>query len=234
MRLKITGLCASYGRAQILDDVSLAADTGEVVALIGRNGAGKSTTFKSIVGLVAEQSGKRLLDGVDIGSLPAHRIARMGLAYVPEDRRIFVELTVEENLSVGRQKPRPGVPHWDTDRLYQLFPNLAEIRRRPAGRMSGGEQQMLTIARALMGNPSVILLDEPSEGLSPKIVEAVGNAILEMKRQGLCVVVSEQNLHFAKMISDRAYVIETGRIRFSGTMAELAGNEAIRNAYLAI
>jgi branched-chain amino acid transport system ATP-binding protein len=222
MRLRIAGLSASYGRAQILDDVSLAADTGEVVALIGRNGAGKSTTFKSIVGLVTEQSGKRLLDGIDIGSLPAHRIARMGLAYVPEDRRIFVELTVEENLSVGRQKPRLGVPHWDADRLYQLFPNLAEIRRRPAGRMSGGEQQMLTIARALMGNPSVILLDEPSEGLSPKIVEAVGNAILEMKREGLCIVVSEQNLHFAKMISDRAYIIETGRIRFSGTMAELA------------
>ena len=234
MRLQIMGLCASYGRAQILNDVSLAANAGEVVALIGRNGAGKSTTFKSIAGLVSEQSGKRLLDGVDIGPLPAHRIARMGLAYVPEDRRIFVELTVEENLSVGRQKAREGVPHWDADRLYQLFPNLAEIRRRPAGRMSGGEQQMLTIARALMGNPSVILLDEPSEGLSPKIVEAVGNAILEMKRQGLSVVVSEQNLHFAKMISDRAYVIETGRIRFSGTMAELAGNEAIRNAYLAI
>ncbi len=234
MRLQIMGLSASYGRAQILDHVSLAADAGEVVALIGRNGAGKSTTFKSIAGLVSEQSGKRLLDGIDIGSLPAHRIARMGLAYVPEDRRIFVELTVEENLSVGRQKPRAGVPHWDADRLYQLFPNLAEIRRRPAGRMSGGEQQMLTIARALMGNPSVILLDEPSEGLSPKIVEAVGNAILEMKRQGLCIVVSEQNLHFAKMISDRAYVIETGQIRFSGTMADLAGNEAIRNAYLAI
>jgi branched-chain amino acid transport system ATP-binding protein len=234
MRLQIMGISASYGRAQILDGISLAADRGEVVALIGRNGAGKSTTFKSIAGLIAEQSGKRLLDGVDIGSLPAHRIARMGLAYVPEDRRIFVELTVEENLSVGRQKPREGVPHWDADRLYQLFPNLAEIRRRPAGRMSGGEQQMLTIARALMGNPSVILLDEPSEGLSPKIVEAVGNAILEMKRQGLCVVVSEQNLHFAKMISDRAYVIETGQIRFSGTMADLAENEAIRNAYLAI
>ena len=160
--------------------------------------------------------------------------ARAGLGYVPEDRRIFTDLTVEENLAVGRQPPRPGAPTWTPERLYALFPNLAEMRRRPGGRRSGGEQQMLTIARTLMGNPSLVLLDEPSEGLAPKIVEQMADAILAMKREGLSVLLSEQNLHFARLISDRAYIIETGRIRFGGTMAELEAQPEIRDAYLAV
>jgi branched-chain amino acid transport system ATP-binding protein len=153
---------------------------------------------------------------------------------VPEERRIFTDLTVEENLEVGRQPPRPNAPQWTRERLFELFPNLAEMRNRPGGRMSGGEQQMLTIARTLMGNPSLVLLDEPSEGLSPKIVEQMVEAILAMKKAGVSLLVSEQNLHFARLISDRAYIIERGRICFSGTMAELDARPDIRDAHLAL
>lgn len=234
MKLEAHNLNAFYGRAQILFDVALKADTGEVVALIGRNGAGKSTTFKALVGLVASRHGQIVFDHADISALPVHQVVRLGLGYVPEDRRIFTDLTVEENLIVGAQPARAGVPTWTRDRLYHLFPNLAEMRKRPAGRMSGGEQQMLTIARSLMGNPSLIMLDEPSEGLAPKIVEDMAVAILAMKAEGLAVLISEQNLHFAKMISDRAYIIEKGRICFDGTMAELSANDEVRNAYLAV
>ncbi|HXP97969.1 MAG TPA: ABC transporter ATP-binding protein [Telmatospirillum sp.] len=240
MRLVVDNLNAFYGRAQVLFDVTLEAGSHEVLALIGRNGAGKSTTFKSIVGLVASRRGRIdfnhniNFDPIDISCLPVHRIVEMGLGYVPEDRRIFTDLTVEENLDVGTQLPRDGVPHWTKERLYELFPNLAEMRKRPAGRMSGGEQQMLTIARSLMGNPSLIMLDEPSEGLAPKIVEDMAYAILAMKKEGLAVMISEQNLHFAKMISNRAYIIEKGRICYEGSMADLAANDEIRNKYLAV
>jgi branched-chain amino acid transport system ATP-binding protein len=234
MTLQVEGLKAFYGRAQVLFDVTLKADPREVVALIGRNGAGKSTTFKSIVGLVAARGGRLRFDGIDISRLPVHRIVRLGIGYVPEDRRIFTDLTVEENLDVGARAPRQGAPQWDKDRLYGLFPNLAELRKRQAGRISGGEQQMLTIARSLMGNPSLILLDEPSEGLAPKIVEDMAHAVLAMKEQGLTVLLSEQNLHFARMISNRAYIIEKGRICYQGTMAELAANGETRNRYLAV
>ncbi len=234
MKLEAHNLNAFYGRAQILFDVGLKADTGEVVALIGRNGAGKSTTFKSLVGLVTARTGQLVFNGTDISGLPVHDIVRLGLGYVPEDRRIFTDLTVEENLDVGTQPARAGAPSWTKERLFELFPNLAGMRNRGAGRMSGGEQQMLTIARSLMGNPSLIMLDEPSEGLAPKIVEDMANAILTMKDQGLAVLISEQNLHFAKMISDRAYIIEKGRICFDGTMAELSNNDEVRNTYLAV
>lgn len=232
--LEVRDLNAHYGRAHILFDVGLRAERGEVVALMGRNGAGKSTTFKSIIGLVPKREGKIVFDGIDIARMRPHEVVRRGLGYVPEDRRIFTDLTVEENLDVGRQPPRAGAPVWDKERLFELFPNLAELRRRPAGRISGGEQQMLTIARTLMGNPSLILLDEPSEGLAPKIVEQMAQAIIEMKRKGLAVVISEQNQHFARRISDRAYVMEKGRIRFHGSMRELIANEHVRNAYLAV
>jgi branched-chain amino acid transport system ATP-binding protein len=240
MRLVVESLNAYYGRAQVLFDVSLHANSHEVLALIGRNGAGKSTTFKSIVGLVGARKGRIHFthninfDPVDISRLPVHKIVELGLGYVPEDRRIFTDLTVEENLDVGTQSPRDGVPQWSKERLFALFPNLAEMRKRPAGRMSGGEQQMLTIARSLMGNPSLIMLDEPSEGLAPKVVEDMANAILAMKKEGLAVLISEQNLHFAKMISNRAYIIEKGRICFQGSMADLAANEEIRKKYLAV
>jgi len=234
MMLDVDKLNSSYGPAQILFDVRLTVGAGEVVALLGRNGAGKSTTFKSLIGLLPTRNGTIRFMGEDISRLDTHQIARRGLGYVPEDRRVFSDLTVEENLLVGRQPARGGRPAWTPERLYEIFPNLGEMRTRPGGRMSGGEQQMLTISRTLMGNPALVLLDEPSEGLAPKIVEDMAKAILIMKQQGISIVISEQNLHFARLISDRAYIIEKGRTRFSGTIAELDANEDIRNAYLAV
>ena len=232
--LSVEGMNTFYGRAHILADVALRVGSGEVVVLLGRNGAGKSTTMKSIMGLVRPASGRVVFAGAEITGRAPHEIARVGLGYVPEDRRVFTDLTVMENLSVGRQKPRPGAPQWTPERLFALFPNLAEMRDRPAGRMSGGEQQMLTIARTLMGNPRAILLDEPSEGLAPVIVEHMAQTIRELKREGLTVVLSEQNLHFATFVSDRAYIIEKGRIRFHGTIAELMHEDAVRAQYLSV
>jgi branched-chain amino acid transport system ATP-binding protein len=234
MKLTVQDLNSHYGPAHILFDIGFEVGEGEVVALLGRNGAGKSTTFRSIVGLVAQRSGHIMFEGKDVSASPTHEIVRDGLGYVPEERRIFTDLTVEENLEVGRQPKRPNAPHWTREKLFALFPNLGEMKNRPGGRMSGGEQQMLTIARTLMGNPSLVLLDEPSEGLSPKIVEQMVGAILTMKRQGLSIVVSEQNFHFAKLICDRAYIVERGRICFSGTMAELDARPDIRDAHLAL
>ena len=232
--LEARDLDAWYGRARILFGVSLNVRRGEVVALLGRNGAGKTTTMRTLMGLVAERRGTVMFDGRDVSALETHDIVRAGLGYVPEDRRIFTELTVAENLEVGRRPPRAGLTAWTQDNLFKLFPNLAEMRERTGGRMSGGEQQMLTIARTLMGQPLLVLLDEPSEGLAPKIVEDMAHAILAMKKAGLSVVVCEQNLHFAKAISDRAYIIEGGRIRYEGAIAELEANPEIRDAYLAV
>jgi len=234
MKLSVEALNSYYGPAHILFDVALDVGGGEVVALLGRNGAGKSTTFRSIVGLVAQRSGRILFEGRDVSDQPTHAIASRGLGYVPEERRIFTDLTVDENLEVGRQPARPNAPHWTREKLFSLFPNLAEMRGRTGGRMSGGEQQMLTIARTLMGNPSLVLLDEPSEGLAPRIVEQMVEAILTMKREGLSIMVSEQNLHFTRLICDRAYIIERGRICFSGTMSDLDARPDIRDAHLAL
>ncbi len=234
MKLRVSDLNSHYGPAHILFDIGLEVGEGEVVALLGRNGAGKSTTFRSIVGLVAQRTGQIAFEDKDISHAPTHEIVRAGLGYVPEERRIFTELSVEENLEVGRQPKRAGAPHWTREKLFTLFPNLGEMKNRAGGRMSGGEQQMLTIARTLMGNPSLVLLDEPSEGLSPKIVEQMVEAILTMKKEGVSMVVSEQNLHFARLISDRAYIIERGRICFSGTMAELDARPDVRDAHLSI
>ena len=232
--LSVDGLHSYYGRAHILQDVSLSAAAGEVVVLLGRNGAGKTTTLKCLMGLVRPAQGSISFSGTDITGAPPYVVARAGLGYVPEDRRIFTDLTVSENLEVGRQPARPGISEWTPDRLFTLFPNLAEMRHRPGGQMSGGEQQMLTIARSLMGNPSAILLDEPSEGLAPVIVEQMVKTILDLKAVGLTVVLSEQNLHFATLVSDRAYIIEKGRIRYTGSMSELADDAEIRNAYLTV
>jgi branched-chain amino acid transport system ATP-binding protein len=234
MKLSVEGLNSYYGPAHILFDIALEVGEGEVVALLGRNGAGKSTTFRSIIGLVEQRSGRILFEGKDVSDQPTHAIVSRGLGYVPEERRIFTDLTVEENLEVGRRPVRANAPHWTPDKLFTLFPNLGEMRGRQGGRMSGGEQQMLTIARTLMGNPSLVLLDEPSEGLSPKIVEQMVDAILTMKQQGVSMIVSEQNLHFAKLICDRVYIIERGRICFSGTMGELETRPDIRDAHLAL
>lgn len=232
--LAVKDLHACYGRAHILQGVSLEARAGEVVALLGRNGAGKSTTLKTIMGLVPVTEGEVSFAGARIERLATHRIARLGLGYVPEERRIFTELTVMENLEVGRQDVRQGAPTWTPDRLFALFPNLGRMRERPGGRMSGGEQQMLTIARTLMGNPRCVLLDEPSEGLAPVIVEQMAHSIRALKAEGLSVLLSEQNLHFSQAVADRAYIIEKGQIRFGGTMAELASNASLREQYLSV
>ena len=232
--LTVEALNAHYGRAHVLADVSLTVAPGEVVALLGRNGAGKSTTLKAIMGLVPPTGGRVRLDGRDLTGRAPFEIARAGIGWVPEDRRIFTELSVMENLEVGRRAPRAGVPAWTPERLFALFPNLAEMRNRPGGRMSGGEQQMLTIARTLMGNPSLVLLDEPSEGLAPVIVEQMARAILSLKQEGLTVLLCEQNLHFATLVSDRAAIIEKGAVRYEGTMAALQADEAVRAQYLSV
>jgi len=232
--LSVKDLHAYYGRAHILQGVSLEARAGEVVALLGRNGAGKSTTMKAIIGLVPPAAGEVSFKGARIERLPPYRIARLGLGYVPEERRIFTDLSVTENLEVGRQAARDGAPPWTAERLFALFPNLAEMRDRAGGRMSGGEQQMLTIARTLMGNPRLVLLDEPSEGLAPVIVQQLARTIGEIKAQGISVLLCEQNLHFAAHVADRAYIIEKGAIRFQGAMQALMKDEAVRTAYLTV
>ena len=234
MKLVVRGLNSWYGRAHILFDVHLEVAAGEVVALLGRNGAGKTTTFTSIMGILPGVTGEILFEGTAIAGKKPHDIARLGIGYVPEDRRIFTDLTVAENLEVGRRPPRPGLSPWTAERLYELFPNLAAMTGRRGGHISGGEQQMLTIARTLMGNPSLVLLDEPSEGLAPKIVEEMAEALIAMKRHGLTTVISEQNLHFARLSCDRALIVEKGRIQFEGAMHELEANPAIRDAYLAV
>ena len=237
--LKAEGLAAWYGAAQILYDVELQVGRGEVVALMGRNGAGKSTTLKAIMGMLDKRRGALNFMGQDISKAQPYEVSRMGLGFVPEDRRIFTDLSVMENLAVGRQPERlwpegQPAPSWTPERLFQLFPNLGEMRERPGGRMSGGEQQMLTVARTLMGNPYLVLLDEPSEGVAPLIVEQMAQMILELKAQGVSILLSEQNMHFAELVSDRAYVLEKGQIRYHASMAELAGNDEVRRNYLSV
>ena len=237
--LAVERLNAWYGAAQVLYDVAFTVGRGEVVALMGRNGAGKSTTMKAVMGLLARRSGTVLLNGRDVSALRPFEIARLGLGFTPEDRRIFSDLTVMENLDAGRQPPRAfadgtPAPAWTSETLFQLFPNLAEMRHRLGGRMSGGEQQMLTIARTLMGNPLVVLLDEPSEGIAPVIVEEIADTIVELKKRGLSILLSEQNVGFAEIVSDRAYMLEKGQIRWGGTMAELAENTEVQRSYLTL
>jgi len=232
--LEITGLHAHYGRAHILDDVAFSVAAGEVVVLLGRNGAGKSTTMKAVMGLVPPSAGSVRFEGREIAGHPPFRIARGGIGYVPEERRIFTDLTVLENLDVGRQPPRTGMRPWDPARLFELFPSLGAMRDRPGGRMSGGEQQMLTIARTLMGNPRLVLLDEPSEGLAPVIIERMVHAIAALKAEGLSILLSEQNLHFARLVSDRAVIIEKGRIRWAGTLTALMQADEVREQYLSV
>ncbi len=213
LRLEVRGLAAGYGRARVLFDLDLEAAAGEVVALLGRNGAGKSTTLKAIMGLLPATAGAVHFAGRRIDGLEPYQIARLGLGYVPEDRRIFTDLTVLENLEVGRRAPRGAVPEWTNDRLFALFPALQALQRRRGERMSGGEQQMLCIARTLAGNPEAILLDEPSEGLAPVIVEQVTRAIVELKRAGVTVLLAEQSENFVRRVADRAYRLEKGVIR---------------------
>ncbi|HZH51690.1 MAG TPA: ABC transporter ATP-binding protein [Microvirga sp.] len=232
--LDIRNLSAAYGRARVLFGLSLQLNPGEVVALIGRNGAGKTTTLRAVMGLVPATAERLTFKDRSLLGLPTYRIARLGLGYVPEDRRIFADLTVDENLEVGRREGRAGLSPWTPERLFRLFPNLAEMRGRRGNQMSGGEQQMLSIARTLMGNPEAILLDEPSEGIAPVVVQMMAEAIRTMKAEGVAVLLSEQNWAFAAGISDRACVIERGAIRFQGSMQELLTNQALRAETLGV
>ena len=232
--LEIEGLSAAYLKAKILFDLDLTLGDGEVVAMVGRNGAGKSTTIKAVMGIQVRREGRVRFEGVDISRRPPYAVARLGIGYVPEERRVFPELTILENLEVGRQPPRQGAPTWTPDALFEIFPNLRELRHRPAGQTSGGEQQMLAIARTLMGNPRLVLLDEPSEGLAPVIVEQMAEAVGRLKQEGLSVLLSEQNLRFAGAVADRVYVIESGHIRFAGPMQQLLEDASIRRAYLSV
>jgi branched-chain amino acid transport system ATP-binding protein len=232
--LEVRGLAAGYGKAQVLFGLDFALAPGEVLALLGRNGAGKSTTLRAAIGLLPPRAGSVRVHGREVAGWPAHRIARLGLGYVPEDRRIFPDLTVAENLEVGRRPPRSGRAAWTFDRLAALFPNLASMRHRRGEAMSGGEQQMLTIARTLMGNPDAVMLDEPSEGLAPVIVEQMAEAVTRMKAEGIAVLLAEQGTEFAAAVADRAVVLERGTASWSGPMAELATDEALRRRLLAV
>jgi branched-chain amino acid transport system ATP-binding protein len=232
--LEVRGLVAGYGRAQVLFGLDLALGAGEAVALLGRNGAGKSTALKALIGLVPAAGGEIRFEGRRIERLAPWQRARLGLGYVPEDRRLFSELTVRENLEAGRRPPRAGVPCWTEARLFELFPVLGRLRNRPAGSLSGGEQQMLAIARTLMGNPRAILLDEPSEGLAPAIVEALARAIEQMRRERLALLLAEQNLRFAQRVAERACVIEKGALRYEGPMQALAADPAARARLFAL
>lgn len=222
--LRARNLSAGYGRIQVLHGVDLELKKGEVVALLGRNGAGKSTLLKTLIGLLPARSGEVLLEDRPITELPAYRRAQLGIGYVPEERRIFPELSVRENLELAA---RPGGP-WTIERVYELFPRLAEIEHRPGGYLSGGEQQMLTIARTLVTNPRLLLLDEPTEGLAPILVEAIAETVAELKAQGMPILLAEQNLAFTAGLADRGYVLETGEVRLTGPMQELVEDPRVK------
>lgn len=232
--LEVEHIHSRYGKAEILRDLSFEVRRGDVVALLGRNGAGKTTTLKSVMQLVVPVKGAVMFEGENLVGRPAFRVARGGLGYVPEDRRIFSDLTVIENIEVGRQPRRTDAPHWTVDRLFDLFPNLAERRANRGKHLSGGEQQMLSIARTLMGNPALLLLDEPSEGIAPVIVEQMAKTIATLKAEGLTVLLSEQNLRFARAVADRAIILEGGQKKFEGRFSELETQPEIRDAYLSV
>ena len=232
--LEIERLSAAYGPAQVLFELTLDVRAGEVAVILGRNGAGKSSCLKSVIGLLRPLSGAIRFEGDRIDRLEPFRLARLGLGYVPEDRRIFSVLTVLQNLEVGREASRGRPSQWTPRRLFELFPNLGRMQNRRGVEMSGGEQQMLTIARTLMGSPKAILLDEPSEGLAPLIAEQLANTVLELKREGLSVLLCEQNLYFAQRVADRAFIIERGHLRYAGTMHALATDVEVRDKYLAL
>ncbi|MGE0036388.1 MAG: ABC transporter ATP-binding protein [Xanthobacteraceae bacterium] len=237
--LEVNGLKAWYGAAQILFDLTFQVGHGEVVALMGRNGAGKSTTIKTLMAMIARRAGTVRFLGEDISRLKAFEIARRGLGFVPEDRRIFSGLTVMENLDIGSQPARQfpdgrPAPSWTPEKLFALFPNLGRMTDRLGAHMSGGEQQMLTVARTLMGNPLLVLLDEPSEGVAPVIVEEMAATIIDLKKEGLSVLLSEQNIHFAELVSDRVYVLEKGQMQWQGRMSELAGDISVQRSFLSM
>ncbi|MBX6370246.1 MAG: ABC transporter ATP-binding protein [Rhodospirillales bacterium] len=231
--LQVESINVFYGTSQILFGLDLSVERGQVVALLGRNGAGKSTTFKAIAGIAPPRSGAITLNERRIAGLPPHRISRSGIGYVPEDRQVFPDHTVEDNLLIG-QKKGPSGSHWTLERIYEVFPILARMRDRIAGRLSGGEQQMLTIARTLMGNPDLLLLDEPSEGLAPIIVQSIGDLIRRLHEMGVTVLMAEQNMHFCLKVATHAAVIDKGRIVYRDTIEGLRANDEVKRRYLAI
>jgi branched-chain amino acid transport system ATP-binding protein len=232
--LKVEAIHTAYGLSQVLFGVSLEVRPGECIALIGRNGVGKTTTMRSIIGLTPPLKGRVVWKGRDIAHLAPHRISRLGIGYVPEDRRIFPELSVWENLDIARRAGAGGKVNWAEAQVFALFPDLAEIRDRKGGVLSGGQQQMLTIARTLMGNPELLLLDEPSEGLAPLIVELLRQRVAELKATGLSIVLAEQNLEFVLSLADRVYILEKGEVRFTGTPDDLRAVEGIVHQYLTV
>jgi branched-chain amino acid transport system ATP-binding protein len=230
--LEVAELEAGYGMGRVLFGVNLRAGRGEVVALLGRNGAGKSTTLKAIMGIVTPTAGRVLLAGHDLSRLPPYMIARAGIGYVPQDRRIFPGLTVRENLEVGRRAAIHGEQRWSLERMPEVFPALEGLLDRQGESLSGGEQQMLAIARTLMGNPSVLLLDEPSEGLAPMVVGALAEQVLRLKKDGVTIILSEQNVRFTMHVSDRAYILEKGRVRHEGDTRSIVENKSFMDKYL--
>jgi branched-chain amino acid transport system ATP-binding protein len=232
--LELRDVNTFYGRSHILFDVSLSVEKGEVVALLGRNGAGKSTTFRTIIGLTAPSSGEVVFKGETVSGLRAFRICRKGIGFVPEDRRCFPDLTVRENLEVAARREKEVAIPWTVGRIYELFPRLQERERNLGSQLSGGEQQMLTIARTLMTNPEVLLLDEPSEGLAPLVVALLAEMILQIRKEGVTVLLAEQNLHFCAKVSDRAFVIDKGSVKYQGTMKDLLANDEVKEKYLAV
>jgi branched-chain amino acid transport system ATP-binding protein len=233
--LELSHVDAYYDDSHILFDLSLTVETGEVVCLLGRNGAGKTTTARSIVGLTPPRAGRITLRGHDLVGLPPYRIARLGIGFVPEDRRVFPNLTVYENLEVARRTWGHGAAStWTVERVFDLFPILAQRHRQLGATLSGGEQQMLTIARTLMGDPAVLLLDEPSEGLAPLVVETLRQQLAQLKQNGLTIVLAEQNVRFVSELGDRVYILEKGMVRYQGSMSEFLADEPVRQAYLAV
>ncbi|MCK1651027.1 ABC transporter ATP-binding protein [Bradyrhizobium sp. 149] len=232
--IEVADLDVYYGTSQILFGVALTVRQGETMALLGRNGAGKSTTMKAIMGLAPPRRGKVSLRGAVISGRKPHHIARAGLGFVPEDRQIFPEHTVEDNLVIGRKRGPEGQDEWPIKRIYDVFPLLEPLRHRIAGRLSGGEQQMLAIARTLMGNPALLLLDEPSEGLAPIIVQRIGELLRQLRQLGSTVLIAEQNMHFCLGLASHATVIDKGQIVYAAGIDELKANDAIRRRYLAL
>jgi branched-chain amino acid transport system ATP-binding protein len=233
--LELSHVETYYDDSHILFDLSLSVETGEVVCLLGRNGAGKTTTVRSIVGLTPPRAGRITLRGQNLAGLAPYRIVRLGIGFVPEDRRVFPNLTVHENLEVARKTWGDGAGGaWTAERVFELFPILRERRGQAGGTLSGGEQQMLTIARTLMGNPKVLLLDEPSEGLAPLVVENLRQQLARLKASGLTIVLAEQNVRFVSELGDRVYILEKGMVRYQGSMAEFLADATVRQAYLAV
>ena len=233
-QLEVKEIHASYDMSHVLFGVSFNVEAGQCVSLIGRNGVGKTTTMRSIIGLTPAHEGQIIFEGTDITRFPTHKIAKLGIAFVPEERHIFPELSVWENLDIARRQPLNGGTAWSEEEVYELFPDLEEIRERLGGVLSGGQQQMLTVARSLMGNPRLLILDEPSEGLAPKVVETLRERVTRLKDGGMSILLAEQNLKFVLSLSDQCHIMEKGQIKYSGSPQELRKDSQIQQKYLTL